>query len=175
MATPFIAQIIIFGGNFAPRGWADCSGQLLPIAQNEALFALIGTSFGGDGQTTFALPDLRSRVPIHAGQGPGLTNRTLGDIGGAESVILTVNQIPRHNHVLAASKAGGNSVSPQNAVISTDPGGASAGFSTAGTTNVSLRAGVVSQAGGNVPHNNISPYLAIRYIIALEGIFPSQN
>src|SRR5689334_8686621 len=148
---PFIGEIRMFGGTFAPLGWADCNGQLMAISQNTALFALIGTTFGGDGQTTFALPDLRSRVPIHAGQGPGLTNRNLGDQGGEETVTLTVNQLPRHIHTLGASKAGGNSVSPQGAVISTDPGGASAGFSTGGTTNVSLRAGVVSQAGGNVP------------------------
>jgi microcystin-dependent protein len=177
MATPFLAQITMFGGNFAPRGWADCSGQILAISQNDALFALLGTTYGGDGQVTFALPDLRGRVPLHAGNstGPGLSPRILGQSSGSEEVTLIVNELPAHSHALAASSAGGNSPSPENAVISTDPGGASAGFSTVPAPNNALSPAAMGPVGGGLPHNNIPPFLCVRYIIALEGIFPSRN
>jgi len=177
MATPFLGHIAMFAGNFAPRGWADCSGQLLAISQNEALFAIVGTTYGGNGQTTFALPDLRGKTPVHSGNsnGPGLSPRVLGEIGGVENVTVLTGQLPQHNHLLSASSAGGNSVSPQNALISTDPGGASAGFSTNPPPNTALLASAVSPAGGNQPHNNMPPFLTIRYIVAMEGIFPSRN
>lgn len=172
MATPFIAQIVMFGGNFNPRGWAFCSGQIMPIAQNTALFSLLGVTYGGNGQTTFALPDLRSRVPIHAGQGPGLSNYQLGQQGGTESVTLTTNQMPAHNHSAVAHASDGAS-------SNTDPSGnfLAEGNNYTNSTNVQMNAGAVTtgMAGGNQPFSIIQPYLAINYIIALEGIFPSRN
>lgn len=169
----FIASIILFGGNFAPRGWAFCQGQLLPIAQYSALFTILGTTYGGDGQTTFALPDLRGRVPIHPGQGPGLSNRSLGERGGSETITLNVSQMPAHNHTL-------------NAVTETGTVGAPAGASLAATgaldpeyriggTGVGMAASSIGVAGGSQPHTNMQPYLALNYIICLEGLYPSQS
>jgi microcystin-dependent protein len=175
MATPFLGQITQFAGNFAPRGYADCSGQILPINQNQALFSLLGTTYGGNGQTTFALPDLRGRAAMHPGQGPGLSPRNLGESSGSETVTLIATQLPVHSHSHSASSAGGNSLTPANALISTDPGGASAGFASATAPNTALAAAAVGNAGGSQPHNNMAPFLCIRFIIALQGIFPSRN
>ncbi len=172
MTEPFVGEIRMFAGNFAPRSYAFCSGQLLSIAQNTALFSLLGTTYGGNGQTTFALPDLRGRIPIHRGQGPGLSNRDLGSTGGTESVTLSVNQIPAHSHP-ARSATGGNSITPVGNYWSTDPGGNSAGFHAA--HDGSTMGSVIGPAGGSQPHDNLQPFLCISFIIALEGIFPSRN
>ena len=169
MSQPFIGEIKLFGGNFAIRGWAFCSGQLLAVSQNDALFALIGTTYGGDGQTTFALPDLRGRVPIHQGNG-----HTIGELGGVETVTLTGAQNAQHTHQAIASTSGGSSsTDPTNNFWSRDPGGQVAQYR--GTSTVTMNAGVLANAGGSQPHNNIMPFLVINFIIALEGIFPSQN
>jgi microcystin-dependent protein len=178
MAEPFIGQIIMFGGNFAIRGYALCNGQLLSIAQNTALFSLLGTTFGGDGRTTFGLPDLRGRVPVHMGQGPGLTNYSLGQSAGAEQVTLTVNQIPAHTHTATANAVNGpgnSNVAAGNAWAK-DLGTQSATYSNAApTTPMRTGAVTVAAAGGNQPHSNLQPYLCINFLIALEGIYPSRD
>jgi len=166
---PFIAQIMAFGGNFAPRFWADCNGQLLPISSNTALFSLIGTIYGGDGRTTFALPDLRGRVPMHYGNGPGLSPRTQGQKIGFENITLSVANLPAHGHnILAAEEASLDA--PDNAFIA-----ASGVPSFATTGNTTLNSASVTNTGGNVPIQIIQPSLVIRYVIALVGIFPSRN
>jgi len=173
MLEPFIGSIVLFCGNFAPRGWALCDGQLLSIAQNTALFSILGTTFGGNGQTTFALPDLRGRVPLHPGTGPGLSNYSLGQATGSETVTLIANQMPAHNHAVSAPCSDGapSSASPVGAVLANQdqtpfyaPSGAKA-----------MAAGTSTIAGGSQPHENRQPLLAINFIIALEGIFPSRN
>ena len=169
MSEPFIAQIMMFGGNFAPRGWALCNGQILPIAQNTALFSLLGTTFGGNGQTTFALPDLRGRVPVHPGQGPGLSNVDLGQAAGAETVTLTQNEIAQHAHGVAASNGGATASRPANSFL------AAGGSYTNASDGTAMNAGMVGIAGGSQPHENRQPYLGVNFIIALEGIFPSRN
>ena len=169
MSEPFIAQIMMFGGNFAPRGWALCNGQILPIAQNTALFSLLGVTFGGNGQTTFALPDLRGRVPVHPGQGPGLSNVGLGQSAGQETVTLTQNEAPQHNHGVAASNGGATASRPAGSFLAA---GGSYATASDGTT---MNPGMVGVAGGSQPHENRQPYLGVNFIIALEGIFPSRN
>lgn len=171
MSDPFLGQITFFGFNFAPRGWAMCSGQILPIAQNTALFSLLGTTYGGNGQTTFALPDLRSRVPIHFGQGPGLSNYDLGQTAGAESVTLTQNSMPAHGHAAGVTQAPGTTTRPASKVPATAGAAAYADASDGSTFNPTF----VQNTGGNQPHNNLQPYLALNACIALEGIFPSRN
>jgi len=179
----FIAIIKMFGGNFAPRGWALCNGQILSIAQNTALFSLLGTTFGGNGQTTFALPDLRGRVPIHPGQGPGLSPYTLGQSAGSETVTLLTGQIPQHVHQFAVptSSATGNDAQPGNNL----PAAGTANVSGSDVELLNYRSGVNADgamkpgntgiAGGSQPHENIQPYLCVNFIICLEGIFPSRN
>lgn len=169
MSEPFIGQITLFAGNFAPRSWAFCDGQLLPISQNQALFSILGTTYGGDGRTTFALPDLRGRVPIHAGQGPGLSPMQLGQRAGSETNTLSVQQLPSHSHPLN-SKEEGNSDSPVGTFIAGD---GSNSFGSSADKQMSSTA--VGAVGGNQPVNNMQPYLAVNYIIALFGIFPSRN
>lgn len=154
---PYIGEIVMYGFNFAPRGWAHCNGQMLPIAQNTALFSLLGTTYGGDGQTTFALPDLRGRVPLHAGQGPGLSSYTQGERSGSETVTLLASQIPGHSHTLPEVQVRG---------VGTQAVGA--------TTGGALGTATTSAVGGAQPHPNMPPYLALYYSIALEGIFPSR-
>ncbi len=166
MSQPFVGEIRMFAGNFAPLGWAFCDGAVLPISQNTALFSLIGTTYGGDGQNTFALPDLRGRLPMHAGNG-----FTLGQAGGAESVSLTTNQIPAHTHAPAASTAPASTVSPAGGVWAA---GSAPQFSTAAPT-VAMQANAVGQAGGSQAHDNMHPYLAVSFILSLFGVFPSQN
>lgn len=170
--TPFIGEIKLFGGSFAMIGHAFCNGQLLSIADNSALFALIGTIYGGDGQVTFGLPDLRGRVPINQGTGPGLSTRVIGQAGGQETVTLLQSQIPSHNHLLAATSAAGNSTNPTGNFWAAQP--ALLQYEATGTAS-NMKATALGQAGGNQPHPNIQPYLAINYLIALEGIFPSRN
>lgn len=173
MSNPYIGEIRMFGCNFAPRGWAFCNGQLLPIAQNTALFSLLGTTYGGNGTTTFGLPDLRGRVPIHFGQGPGLSSYSLGQTGGAESVTLLTTQIPAHSHTVNAADTGGNQTSPIAALPAVESTGTSKNFSNSGTGQMSPA--MINPAGGNQPHPNLQPYQTINFCIALEGIYPSRN
>jgi microcystin-dependent protein len=165
MAQPYVGEIRLFGGNFAPAGWAFCDGSLLSIPENETLFQLIGTTFGGDGQTTYALPDLRGRVPVHQGAG-----FVLAETGGVESVSLTTNTLPSHNHALNAATGGARQTSPLNNALAA--GGpelyASARALPGGTLGAAL-----ASSGGNQPHENMAPFLAVSYIISLFGIFPS--
>lgn len=168
MSEPFIGQVTLFAGNFAPRGWAFCSGQLLSIAQNTALFSILGTTYGGNGQTTFALPDLRGRVPLGPGQGPGLSNVVLGQQGGVENVTLTQAQAPAHGHPVAASNAAATAARPGGNL----PAGNGAYGAAADTT---MNPAMVGAAGGSQPHENRQPYLGMNFIIALEGIFPARN
>jgi microcystin-dependent protein len=169
MSQPYIGEIRMFAGNFAPAGWMFCEGQLLPISEYDTLFNLIGTTYGGDGQSTFALPDLRGRVPLHFGSG-----FTLAETGGAEEVTLTVNQIPAHTHPFLASESPASSSSPGNAVAAI---AAAATITPYGTDAplVSLQASSVTSVGGSQPHTNFQPYLCVDFIISLFGIFPSQT
>ena len=171
MANPYVGEIRLFAGNFAPAGWMFCDGSILTIADNTTLFQLIGTTYGGDGQQTFALPDLRSRVPIHMGQGVGLSNYVLGKNGGSETVALTVSQIPAHAHPLHANSNHGTAATPTNNVWA-----GSADFSQyAVGSNGNMFPGAVGLAGGSQPHDNMLPYLSINFIISLFGIYPSQG
>lgn len=174
MADPFIAEIRIFAGNFAPRNWAFCNGQLLPIAQNTALFAILGATYGGDAETVVALPNLQGRAAMHAGNGPGLTPRALGQSGGAETATLTADQLPAHTHALGA-----NAAAPAN---DDDPGptavpGVSVGANMYGPASnlVAMATEAVGSTGGGQAHPNLQPYLALYYIIALQGVFPTRN
>jgi microcystin-dependent protein len=173
---PYVGEIRMFGGNFAPAGWALCSGQTLPISENDTLFNLIGTTYGGDGQTTFNLPDLQGRLPVHMGTGTGLSNYTIGEAGGVETVTLTVNQLPVHNHAQSASNAG-SVAAPTNAA----PGPTSTSFPQpvevygAAASLVAFNAATLQSGGGSQPHDNMQPYLCVTFIISLFGIFPSQN
>ena len=169
----FIAIIKMFGGNFAPRGWAFCNGQILSIAQNTALFSLLGTTFGGNGQTTFALPDMRSRVPIHPGQGPGLSSYSLGQAAGTESVTLSIQQMPSHGHPfqLLANEGDANSKVPLNNFFS----GQTSNFYQTAQDGTLMGAQNTGLAGGNQPTPIIQPYLCVNFIICLEGIYPSRN
>lgn len=169
---PFIGQIILFAGNFAPSGWALCNGQLLPIAQNTALFSILGTTYGGDGRTTFALPDLRGRVPVHPGQGAGLSNYTIGQAAGTEMVTLTQNQMPIHGHtfVPGCTTDPPSTNSPENAVPAVQDAQVFGGEANAG-----MRPANSNTAGGSQPHENLQPYLCVNFIIALQGIFPSRG
>jgi microcystin-dependent protein len=170
MSEPFIGQIIMVGFTFAPRGWALCDGQILSIAQNTALFSLLGTTYGGDGRVTFALPDLRGRVPIHPGQGAGLSPYGLGESGGLEQVTLLATQMPAHNHPLIATNTEAGLTVPEGQLLAQSREvtyGAGAG--------VAMSPQAIGQAGGNQPHENRQPYLAVNFVIALQGIFPSRD
>ncbi len=169
---PFVGEVQIFAGNYAPTGWAMCNGQLLPISQNTALFSLLGTYYGGNGTSTFALPDLRGRVPIQPGQGPGLSDRNIGEVGGTESITLTAAQIPSHTHAIGASAANGSADSPAGRVLARATGAIP---QYGATPNVDLAATAVGSTGGGQPHNNLQPYLTLNYIIALQGIYPSRS
>jgi microcystin-dependent protein len=176
MAQPFLGQILLVGFNFAPVGWALCDGQLLPISQNTALFSLLGTQYGGDGRSTFGLPDLRSRVPIGMGQGNGLSPYTIGEMTGVESVTLQPTQMPAHTHLINATNAAGGVQTPANNFLAAaTAGGRPADIYSAGPSQTTLSPNAVTNAGNNQPHNNIQPVLAMNYIIALQGIFPSRN
>lgn len=164
MANPFIGEIKLVPYNFAPQGWAFCNGSILPIADNETLFALIGTTYGGDGQQTFALPDLRGRAAMHQGQ-----TSTIGQTFGTESVTLGITQLPLHGHLMHASPTVGNQTSPVNGTLAKSPLGNLYGTAGDAVMNVS------TSAGGSQPHDNRQPYLTCNYIIALVGVFPSQN
>ena len=172
MADPFIAEIRIFAGNFAPRGWAFCNGQLLPIAQNTALFAILGTTYGGDGRTTLGLPDLKGSAPMHPGTGPGLSSRRLGESGGSSDVTLSASQIPSHNHLIRGSNLGESTGNPANATLAdTSPLDNYAPL----LDEEQLAADALANNGGNQPHNNMQPFLGLNFIIALVGVFPSRS
>ncbi len=171
MSEPFVGEIRMFAGNFAPRGWAFCDGQLLAVSQNDALFSLLGTIYGGDGRTTFGLPDLRGRVPIHAGSGPGLSPRRLGAKSGAENVTLTVNQLPSHTHAMQAQTAPANSPEAQGAAPATTTL-VDLYFQVSPTESLSSQA--ITNVGGSRSHTNLQPFLCINFIVALVGIYPSR-
>ena len=183
MDEAFIGSLVLFAGNFAPRNWAFCDGALLSIAQNSALFAILGTTYGGDGVQTFALPDLRGRVAIHVGAGqagPGLSNYTLGERSGVEQVTLLTPQMPMHTHPLMGNSAAGTSPAPTGAVpaaiAGTDSNGGditATAYATAANTPMSAQA--VGVSGGSQPHENRQPYLGLNYIICMQGLFPSRN
>jgi microcystin-dependent protein len=172
---PFIGEIRWVAFNFAPVGWATCEGQLLLISQNSALFDLLGTTYGGDGKTTFALPDLRGRAPIGQGQGTGLTTRGLGDRGGQETVMLTQDQLPPHTHAALASSSTATTKSPAGNVLATASGpGQRTTIYAPGPSNVTLGGSAIGTVGGGQPHENMPPFLTLTCIIALQGIFPSR-
>ncbi len=170
---PLLATIIIFAGNFAPKGWAFCQGQLLSIQQNAALFSLLGTTYGGDGRSNFALPDLRGRVAVSQGQGPGLSNYFLGQQAGSESVQLSVAQMPSHGHNVVVNAGAGNQASPSGNFIANSARGTE-GFNSA-SSGAFLNQNSIQPQGGSQPHANLQPLLAINYIIATQGIFPSRD
>jgi microcystin-dependent protein len=172
MADPFVAEIRIFPFNFAPKGWAWCNGQLLPISQNTALFSLLGTTYGGDGKSTFALPNLQGRAPMHPGQGPGLSLHDLGETGGSETVTLLESEIPVHTHALRASQADGISQSPANELLAT---GIGIGQYAAPGAVTQLNPQGLAPGGGSQPHNNMQPYLTFYFNIALQGVFPPRS
>jgi microcystin-dependent protein len=172
MGTPYIGEIRMFGGNFAPAGWAFCDGQELPISENDALFTLIGTTYGGDGESTFKLPDLRGRAPVHLGAGPGLGTYGIGEQAGVESVTLTTQQIPSHNHAWLASTGAGTSNSPVNNVIASPP---QVKPYRAGSPSDPMSPKTIQAVGGQQPHENLQPYLTISFILSLFGIFPQQT
>jgi len=175
MTEPFIGEIRMFAGNFAPRNWALCDGQLIPVSQNEALFSLINTYYGGDGRTTLGLPDLRGRLPMHYGTGPGLSTRNIGQRFGYEKILLTSDQIPAHSHKLMASNADANNDIPVGRTLATPSVGAYGPKSATSTKNVTLADSAVSKTGGNQSHYNLMPSLCVNFIIALKGTYPSRN
>lgn len=168
MAQPYVGEIRIFAGNFAPAGWMFCEGQLLPISENETLFQLIGTTYGGDGESTFAMPDLRGRIPVHQGNG-----FILAETGGAEEITLTINQIPAHNHPLMASPNIANSAQPANEVLGT--ASSVSMYFNEPPAGAPMNVASISATGGSQPHTNFQPYLCVNFIISLFGIFPSPT
>ena len=172
---PFVAEIRIFPFNFAPRGWAFCDGQLLPISQNTALFSLLGTTYGGNGQSTFALPDLRGSVPMHPGQGPGLSLHDLGETGGSETVTLLESEIPAHSHIMKASNNDGVSPSPTNNVSAAPGADRDLFLYKEGAPNAVMNPLSSGISGGGQPHNNLMPYLTLHFNIALQGVFPPRS
>ncbi len=174
MADPFVAEIRIFPFNFAPNGWAFCDGQLLPLSQNTALFSLLGTTYGGNGKSNFALPNLQGRVPMFWGQGPGLSLRDIGESGGSETVTLLESEIPSHSHTLMASSSPASSRTPGGNALARSRGGNV--YQTNTSQNlVSMAPETVNAAGGDQPHNNMQPYLAFNFCIALQGVFPPRT
>lgn len=174
MSEPFIAEIRIFAGNFAPRSWAFCDGQLLPISQNTALFSLIGTTYGGDGRSTTALPNLKGRAPMHPGRGPGLTSRRLGQRGGVETVALSEAQMPNHTHTLRASDSRGRSGTPTNSALAEPRDGILYQNNTSANLGA-MNDAALQNAGGSQTHNNMQPFIAMNFIIALQGLYPSRS
>ena len=175
MSEPFLAEIKMFAGNFAINGYAICSGQILPIQQNTALFSLLGTNYGGNGTSTFALPNLGGRAPMNQGQGAGLSDRFVGESDGVESVNLIQSEMPAHNHVPQASSLAGSQTSPSGGTWSSSLGGRTPSPLFASTSNTTMNPQALSLAGSNLPHNNLQPYLVINFIIAMVGIFPPRS
>jgi microcystin-dependent protein len=175
MSSPFVAEIKIFGCNFAPTGWAQCNGQLMPISQNTALFSLLGTFYGGDGKSTFALPNLEGSAPMHPGQGPGLSLRDLGEVGGSSSVTLLNSEMPLHTHRVSASGTEAANADPGGNIWASPKGdqGATPYYDATGPTN--MNPNNFTMAGGNLPHNNMHPYLVLNFCIALQGVFPPRS
>lgn len=179
--TPTLGEIRMFAGNFAPRSWAFCNGQLMAISQNQALFSILGTTYGGDGRTTFALPDLRGRVPISPGQGAGLTDFRLGQRSGRNDVTFTVQNLPPHSHTFNVSNAAGTSSTPvgnvpANSQVQIERGGTEHPVNSSGTNaNATMGPSAIANNGGNQPVSIMNPFLGLHYIIALQGIFPSRN
>jgi microcystin-dependent protein len=172
MSEPFVGEIRMFAGNFAPRGWAFCDGQLLAVSQNDALFSLLGTIYGGDGRTTFGLPDVRGRVPLHQGTGPGLSLRRLGSKSGSENETLTINQLANHSHDFNANAALATVETPAGKVVAQ---GSGVNFYREETQNMNMASGMIGHTGGSRSHANLMPTLCINFIIALFGIYPSRN
>lgn len=175
MADPFVAEIRIFPFNFAPKGWAWCDGQLLPLSQNTALFSLLGTTYGGNGKSNFALPDLQGRAPMHPGQGPGLSLRDLGETGGSETVSLLESEIPAHTHTLRANSDFGDLQQPSPNRVLARSQNASAYQTTTNQSVVTMSPNALAPAGGDQPHNNMQPYLTFYFCIALQGVFPPRT
>jgi len=180
MAEAYLGEIRMFGGNFAPKGWATCDGQLLSISQNTALFAILGTTYGGNGQSTFALPDLRGRRPVHQGQGPGLSSYTLGEMGGTENATLTTQNMPAHNHTAApaCTNAAATQANPGGnilAIVQDSNPAAGLGYIAPNTTNATMAPFATGLTGNNTPFSILDPFLCVNFIICLEGIFPSRN
>jgi microcystin-dependent protein len=170
MADPFVAEIRIFPFNFAPKGWAWCNGQLLPLSQNTALFSLLGTTYGGDGKSNFALPNMQGNAPMHPGQGPGLSLHDLGETGGSETVSLLESEIPAHSHGLLGVDDNGTFKTPGNMIFA----GGNQMYLNPAAVNTSLSPQVLAPAGGDQPHNNMQPYLTLNFCIALQGVFPPR-
>ena len=170
MADPFVAEIRIFPFNFAPKGWAWCDGQLMPLSQNTALFSLLGTTYGGNGKSNFALPDLQGRAPMHPGQGPGLSLHDLGETGGSETVTLLESEIPAHTHALRAVEDDGQFFTPVNGFLAAG----NSMYSNA-AANTTMAPQMLAPAGGDQPHNNLQPYLTFYFCIALQGVFPPRS
>src|SRR5205807_3212894 len=176
MSNPFVAEIRIFTGNFAPKGWALCDGQLMPISQNTALFSLLGTTYGGDGKSNFAIPNLQGCAPMQPGQGAGLSLRDLGETGGEQTVTLLQTEMPAHSHTAQAALTGGGLASPASNAWSSGLKGHPPGYGpSAPQTNVQMNPFATSITGGNLPHNNMPPFLALTFIIALQGVFPARS
>ena len=175
MGQPYVGEIRMFGFSFAPAGWAFCNGALMPISENEVLFQLIGTTYGGDGEETFALPNLASRIPLHIGTGPGGITYQLGESGGVEEVTLTVNQIPIHTHQATVTSVAGNSSSPANSVWAPNADTGIVQFTAGANANSNMGAASMTPVGGSQPHTNLMPYLAINFCISLFGIYPNPN
>lgn len=177
MADPFVAEIRIFGFNFAPTGWAQCNGQLLPISQNTALFSLLGTFYGGNGQSTFALPDLQGNAAMHQGQGQGLSNRDIGEMSGSQTVTLLISEMPAHTHIPTNAKNIGGLADPTGNMWGTSNAAKVAAlfYAPAGSPTVNMHPAAFSLTGGSFPHNNLMPYLILNFCIAMQGVFPPRG
>lgn len=175
MSAPFVAEVRVFGFNFAPTGWAQCNGQILPISQNTALFSLLGTYYGGDGKSTFALPNLQGSMPIGQGQGPGLSQRFLGETGGEEAVTLLSSEMPTHPHTLMAAPDPADVSTPTPVVAVARTNGQAGYAPSVPASNTPLNPQATNIVGGDMPHNNLMPYLALNYCIALQGVFPPRG
>jgi microcystin-dependent protein len=175
MADPFVAEIRIFPFNFAPKGWAFCDGQLLPLSQNTALFSLLGTTYGGNGKSNFALPDLQGSAPMHPGQGPGLSLHDLGEVGGSETVTLLQSEMPAHSHALQTAVQDFGDLGAPLAGRSLSKSGKGSGYKAGASANVQMAFQAIAPTGGDLPHNNMQPYLTLHFCIALQGVFPPRS
>ena len=178
MSNPFVAEIRIFPFNFAPTGWAFCNGQILSLSQNTALFSLLGTTYGGDGKSNFALPNLQGNAPMHPGQGPGLSLHDLGETGGSDTVTLLMSEIPIHSHTvncIDGGRVGGQTGQPGNSILVKTGGSPANAYINGGVPNQTMNQNMVTPAGGGQPHNNMMPYLTLNFCIAMQGVFPPRS